>query len=132
MAIFDLSLELLLCIAFSLERVDQLNLSLTCKRLKDAVEPELYREYSTTSRRILPLVKKLIDRPELRKHVQKLQLGYWGTLEDLGPPFLGINFDAELPPGPTQADYASLAEAARDQNIITEIFHTNATATSSK
>jgi hypothetical protein len=85
MALVDLYPELLLWIASHLQRVDLFNVSLACKHLREATQSELYRDYSTPRRRILPLVKPLIERPELRKHVQRLQLGYWTTLVCFNP-----------------------------------------------
>jgi hypothetical protein len=128
MALVDLYPELLLWIASHLQRVDLLNVSLICKHLREATQPELYRDYSTPRRRILPLVKPLIERPELRKHVPRLQLGHWTTLVCFNTPYWesqdyekDIAFDMYRGPEPTEAEYLSLTAAARDQGVITEI-----------
>jgi hypothetical protein len=76
----------------------------------------------------LPLVKKLIERPELSKHVRKLQLENWKTLGKSNPSgWAGCAYDQEIAVDinrgaePTEAGYLSLTETARDQYIITEI-----------
>jgi hypothetical protein len=83
MSLFALSTELLLCIASSLQRPDLLNLSLTCKLLRSASEPELFRDYSNVSQHgcsFLPFLKRIICQPNLGKHVRKLHLRSWTTL----------------------------------------------------
>ena len=132
MSLFALSVELLLCIASSLQRQDLLNLSLTCKLLRSASEPELFREYSNVSqhgRSFLPFLRRLIGQPDLDKHVQKLHLRSWTTLtmssdkdpgsdrilqESLRQRDSGPICGAQLSP----ADYSLLVQAARNTGVI--------------
>jgi hypothetical protein len=67
----------------NLQKQDLLNFSLTCKHLRRASEPELFRKYSNVSRRghpFLPFLRRIILQPDLSKHVRKLHLRAWTTL----------------------------------------------------
>ncbi|KAF2442550.1 hypothetical protein P171DRAFT_434025 [Karstenula rhodostoma CBS 690.94] len=85
MAIDDLSAELLLHIASHLFQVDLLNLSLTCKRLRIATEPELFRECTVVHPEsgIEPFLRRVLERPDLALQVQRVQLRQWSTLSSI-------------------------------------------------
>src|SRR5215813_11288199 len=75
--ISDLSTELLLHIASFLSQVDLLNISLTDKHLRGCTEPELYREYTNVrpyGRSFKPFLRRMIERPDLTRHVRRLEL----------------------------------------------------------
>ncbi|KAJ5047754.1 hypothetical protein J3E74DRAFT_295642 [Bipolaris maydis] len=135
MSLLTLSTELLQLMASSLKQQELLNLSLTCKRLRLATEPELFREYSNVSqfrRSFLPFLKRIIHRPELRRHTRKLSLRSWTALNTLQDRGLESNETrnetrnkrhehisaqgAKL----TAADYILLVQAARDVEVIQE------------
>jgi hypothetical protein len=65
--------ELILDVASYISQADLLNLALTCNRLRDVTEAELYREYNNSregGRSLKPFILRLLDRPELARHVQ--------------------------------------------------------------
>jgi hypothetical protein len=92
MQLADLIPELLLNVASFLPQVDLLNVSLTCRRLHDVTESELYREYTNPHERlyreyinihkrqirfkrsIREFVLRLLDRPDLAKYVSRVEL----------------------------------------------------------
>ncbi|RYN64906.1 hypothetical protein AA0119_g11472 [Alternaria tenuissima] len=136
MSLLTLSAELLLCIASSLQQQELLDLSLTCKHLQSATEPELFREYSNVSRHrrsFLPFLRRIIRQPDLGKHTRKLNLRPWTTLgtfwnRDFEPDGimhenrhkrqeLGNIRGTKL----TAADYTLLVQAARDTEVIRQI-----------
>jgi len=124
----ELSAELLLCIASFADQTDLLNLSLTCKCLRAVTEPELYREYNSSNschsrRPFVPLIKRLIERPELARHVKRLDLPPWSTLcgiesFDDGEP---ENFPTFGGPEPSADDYDLITLAAKNAGIIKSI-----------
>ena len=81
----DLSGELLLQIASHLSRCDLLNLSLVSKRLRSGTGAELFREYKAVSANSSfdKLLKLVIERPELARHVKHVQLRNWTALSRL-------------------------------------------------
>ncbi|KAL6710349.1 hypothetical protein ACN47E_009295 [Coniothyrium glycines] len=145
MGLQNLSPELLLCVASFLRQVDLLNISLTCKYLQSATEPELFREYKNTrifGRSFYPFIDKLIERPEICKYFQKLQFKQWETLDSLNPRFhksssrqrrtsdeqelasriASFENECRKQPQPTEAQYVAFTRAARKVGVITEIF----------
>jgi hypothetical protein len=81
-----LSTELILCIASFLGRTDLLSVSVTCKHLREATEPKLYREYINLrlyGSPIIKFVKRILQKPELAKYVMRLDLKDWDTLANL-------------------------------------------------
>ncbi|KAF1961705.1 hypothetical protein CC80DRAFT_531548 [Byssothecium circinans] len=117
-ALLDLSAELLLSVAYFLPQVDLLNVSLTCKLLHDATEPELYREYNNTRRNgrsIVPYLLRLIAVPKLTKYVRFIDFKPWGTLNEISP-----EFDPEFPlrDEPVLPDYYFIARAAQAAGVI--------------
>ncbi|KAF3039569.1 hypothetical protein E8E12_008338 [Didymella heteroderae] len=86
--LLDLSTELIWCIAGYLDQVDLLNITLTCKFLKDATEKELYREYNNPrlyGRPLATFVYRILERPEIAKYVTSLDCKDWDTMERLDP-----------------------------------------------
>jgi hypothetical protein len=127
MSLLDLSPELLLLIASQVHQVDLLNVSLVCKHLHCVVEPELYREYSNPRlhvRPFLPFIKKLIARPELAKHVRKVDLHAWDSLDIFEPipneqgPGRDRDMEAIREHELSQEDYYLAAEAAKTAGVI--------------
>jgi hypothetical protein len=136
MLLLTLSTELLLCIASFLLQHELLNVSLTCKHLQSATEPELFREYSNVSRRrrsFLPFLRRIIRQPDLGKHTRKLSLRPWTTLDAISHRDVKLNgimrenHDERRRLGRfrctklTAADYTLLVEAARDNEVIRDI-----------
>lgn len=135
MSLCALSAELLLCVTSNLQKQDLLNLSLTCKHLRHASEPELFREYTNISRRghsFLPFLRRIILQPDLSKHVRKLHLRAWTTLvavTDNGPTSESIvrqyskQRDIRGVRGTqmTEADRVLLIQAARNAGVIEEL-----------
>ncbi|KAF1846507.1 uncharacterized protein K460DRAFT_417571 [Cucurbitaria berberidis CBS 394.84] len=126
MALLDLSAELLLSIAADLRQVDLLNISLTCKRLRHVTEPELYREYNNLRpgcHPFLPFIKKIIERPELAKHVRRVDLRSWQTVDIFHPVFglTDLAFEKVQANALTESDYTLLAEASKAAGVITAV-----------
>ncbi|KAF9694675.1 hypothetical protein EKO04_007551 [Ascochyta lentis] len=146
--ILELSSELILCIASFLEQVDLLNVSLTCKRLNEVTEPELYREYSNPrlhSRAVAQFVRRVIRKPEIARYVKRIDIKGWETLDGLQPgnyeaseALSGIlttrekkieDFERWLAQEPTENEYNRLIEAAKATGIIEEVFPYEAEST---
>jgi hypothetical protein len=136
MALLDLSAELLLHISSFLRQQDLLNVSLTIKHLHSVTEPELFREYSNISphsRSFLPFLRRIIHRPDLCRHVRKLSLRHWITLQAFSIKGCELysnvhndsqkrfQFDSFSGNDLTQADYLLLIQAARAAKVITEM-----------
>jgi hypothetical protein len=128
MSLLGLSSELLLLIASFVRQVDLLNVSLVCKQLHFAIEPELYREYSNSrlyARSILPFIRKMIERPDLAKYVHQVDLHGWDSFDTFFP--LEYNGKSGLEPDVyrqeelTQRDYHVLTQAARLAGVIDTI-----------
>ncbi|KAF2248448.1 hypothetical protein BU26DRAFT_520126 [Trematosphaeria pertusa] len=122
--LLDLSPELLLSVASFVSQMDLLNVSLTCKRLHDTTEPELYREYSNHrvyDRSVVPFLKRLLNRPQLAKHVHRLDLRWWRTLKYLNPAFASTSFIFPLRDEPSDIDYGTFTEAAKAVGVIRSI-----------
>jgi hypothetical protein len=79
-----------------LPRVDILNLSLTCRHLRNQTEPELYREFVLSYDRkfiqaqldpskVGAFTARIISKPELAKHVKRVELRYWSILGEYAP-----------------------------------------------
>jgi hypothetical protein len=88
MRIVDLAPELLLHTAACLSQADLLILAITCKHLRNVTQPELYREYINTyrlGRSFKPFVMRIIERPELAKHVHRVELRACSHVGDLDP-----------------------------------------------
>lgn len=129
MSILNLSPELLLLVATQLRQVDLLNVSLVCKQLHFVTEPELYREYSNPrnhTRSFLPFIRKLIERPELTKHVRLVDLHAWDMLDIFSPDLNNEMTLAdiedmrknELGPG----DYHAMTRAAKLAGVVSTIY----------
>jgi hypothetical protein len=115
--ISDLSTELLLHIASFLSQVDLLNISLTDKHLRGCTEPELYREYKNTSghgRPFKPFLQRIIERPDLKRHVRRLELRWWTTLNNMNPA------RKQEYPELTLDEYWSLVDAAISTGLISK------------
>ncbi|KAF2798439.1 hypothetical protein K505DRAFT_333455 [Melanomma pulvis-pyrius CBS 109.77] len=88
--LLNLSAELLLHVAAFLPRVDLLNVALTCKQLCYTTKPELYREYINSNlgrSPFVPFLRVLLERTELAKYVQRLDIRQWHTMSILDPDF---------------------------------------------
>jgi len=88
MHLLDLAPELLLSVATHLTQVDLLNVSLTHSRLRNVTEPELFREYSNThmyGRSFKAFIFRLIERPDLAKHVRRADLRAYKHLSYFHP-----------------------------------------------
>jgi hypothetical protein len=76
-------------------------------------------------RSFVPFVRRLLERPELGRYVQKVELKCWSTLEILNP-WLKIDtekFDYRPAAAlPSADDYALFTEAARSAGIIQHIW----------
>jgi hypothetical protein len=121
MHLLELPPELLLSIASSLSQADLLNVSMTHSRLRKVTEPELFREYSNTrvdGRSFKPFISRLIDRPELAKYVQKVDLRAYTHVGDLDP---DRSIDLSGLPQCTEHEYKLLTEAALSAGVITTI-----------
>ncbi|KAJ8116443.1 hypothetical protein OPT61_g2140 [Boeremia exigua] len=134
-----LSPELILRIASFLEQIDLLNVSLTCRYLKETTESELYRMFSNPflhSCTIAKFVLRLVKRPKLAEYVRAIDLKGWQTLNELDPihyvsnyELSGIQttreekietFDRFQKPEPTEDEYALLTAAGMTAGIIKE------------
>jgi hypothetical protein len=122
MNLHELPSELLLLIAAHLTQVDLLNISLTRARLRHVAESELYREYSSThtyGKSFKAFVIRIIDRPELRRHVHRI---YLKTYEDFsssnpGGDMISRDFKDQC----TEADDMRLTQAAIDAGVIKSV-----------
>jgi hypothetical protein len=127
MSLLDLSPELLLIVATHVRQVDLLNLSLVCKHLNCALEPELYREYNNPRlyvRPILPFIQKLIAHPVLAKHVRKVDLHPWefiGLVEPFPDEEGEPDYDELRTHELSQEDYYLYAQAAKAAGVISAI-----------
>jgi hypothetical protein len=128
MPILDMSPELLLLVATHLRQVDLLNVSLVCKQLHFVTEPELYREYSNPriyTRTFLPFIRKLIERPELAKHVRSVDLHAWDMLDlfspDLSNDRTATEFEDMRKRSLGSSDYQALTQAAKRAGVISKI-----------
>jgi len=76
-----LAAELVAHIALFLPQVDLLNLSLTCKTLRQHAESALYREYVQPHRSPLSsFVGRIVARPDIgEKYVRRVELHSWTT-----------------------------------------------------
>jgi hypothetical protein len=103
--------ELMLDVASYLCQSDLLIMALTCKRLRDVTEAALYREYNNPfdSRRSLkPFILRLIDRPELARHVRYADVRMSEpnpTLTDDFSPEYNLLFQAAVATGIIPKDY---------------------------
>jgi hypothetical protein len=128
--LINLSPELLLCVASFLPQIDLLNVSLTSMHLRKVTEPELYREYINPCiyrRSFAPFLRTLLERPELRRYVHRLELKYWSTLDHWNPEYCegkAEEFQAHLKatPQPSEIEYDSITQAAKSVGIINSIF----------
>lgn len=80
----DLSPELLDNIASRLSQVDLLSVAQTCHYLRNATEPQLFREYinpDPTRRSIKSFLFTVIRRHEMRSFVHRVDLSGWETLD---------------------------------------------------
>lgn len=129
MHILDIPPELLLNVASRLSQADLLNITLTHRRLKDITEPELFREYtnirlvtedhSGDGRPFIPFIRRLIDRPELAKHVRFVDLRPYSHLYQLSPTQGDVRESSPLVEC-TAADYEWLTQAALASGTITK------------
>jgi hypothetical protein len=88
MQLLELAPELLLSIAAHLAQVDLLNVSLVHSHLRNVTVPELFREYSNThmnGRSFKTFIFRLIERPELAKHVRRVDLRAYKHLSHFNP-----------------------------------------------
>ncbi|KAF2645921.1 hypothetical protein P280DRAFT_545814 [Massarina eburnea CBS 473.64] len=117
--LLHLSTELLLQVGSFLSQDDLLNISLTCKHLRHATEPELYREYNNQhlrARSFALFLGRILNRPELATYVRRLELRQWETLSNC---FDGEDFsEREL----SESDYTRFAQAAKTAGVISEVF----------
>jgi len=116
--ISDLSTELLLHIASFLSQVDLLNISLTDKHLRGCTEPELYREYTNArpyGRSFKPFIRRMIERPDLTRHVRRLDLRWWTCLSEMNPEYGEYEF-----PELTVDEYRFLTDAASSTELISK------------
>ena len=152
--LLDLSTELIWYIAAYLDQVDLLNVSLTCRFLRETTERELFREYSNPQlygRALAKLVVRILQKPELARHIKHLDLKAWDTMSDLDPTAhepIGLvtgkldpddlidgkslrdwktaSFDeTEVQakyPRPTRDEYIRCTEAAKAAGLIKDIF----------
>ncbi|KAF2108064.1 hypothetical protein BDV96DRAFT_653269 [Lophiotrema nucula] len=129
MLLVELPPELLSTVASCLSQADLLNVSLVCKHLSEATEPELFREYSTTSKshpNYLSFVKRLLQKPDLQKSVHFLEFkAFYGLTrldtcihDDCTKP-CDVGFESVEP---TREEYEMLTEAARAKGVINSIF----------
>ncbi|KAJ4986272.1 hypothetical protein SVAN01_08207 [Stagonosporopsis vannaccii] len=137
--LLELSTEIILCVASVLEQADLMNISLTCKHLKDATKPELYRVYSNPhlhGRLIAKFVIHLARYPEIAKHVKEIDIKGWQALAELLPEHYEANymltryrstreekaetFDRFRRPEPTEDEYSLLVAAAMATGVIKE------------
>ncbi|OAL51460.1 hypothetical protein IQ07DRAFT_599407 [Pyrenochaeta sp. DS3sAY3a] len=113
--------ELLLLVGSLLSQADLLNVSLVCRALRKATEPELYREYSNChedGRSFKPFVRELIAHPELSGYPRSLSLRAYRTLYDWHS---GSQRTAGYLPAWTTLDkeeYELFAGAAVDAGVI--------------
>ncbi|KAE9961511.1 hypothetical protein BLS_001888 [Venturia inaequalis] len=117
--LLELSTELLLMIASFLSQEDLLNISLTSKDLRTRTELELLREYTNIQlygRSCKPLLRRLIEKPEVRRHVHRLDLKNWSTLVEINPLF-GTHEEPAL----STEDYDCFTEAARVAGLISSV-----------
>jgi hypothetical protein len=118
----DLSVELLLSVASFLTQLDLLNITLTNKYLRAATEPELFREYVNRciyGRSFLPFIRLLLERPEIARHVRRLELKPWETLDCLNPIYHQKQLDTQsMPPQPSELEYMLVTNAAKTLGII--------------
>lgn len=117
--ISNLSTELLLHIASFLSQVDLLNISLTDKHLRGCTEPELYREYINLrayGRSFKPFLQRMIERPDLTRHVRRLELRWWTTLDHMNPIY-GRKEYPEL----AADEYWFLTDAAISAGLISKV-----------
>ncbi|KAH5277195.1 hypothetical protein HBI70_095320 [Parastagonospora nodorum] len=128
MSLLNLSPELLLLVASYVRQVDLLNVSLVCKQLHFTIEPELYREYSNPrlyTRSILPFIKKIIERPELAKHVRQVDLHEWESFDHFYPHMHNgrseLDIDRYRKEELTREEYYTLAETAKCAGVINAI-----------
>lgn len=127
MQLVDIFPELLLHIASFLPQSDLLNVSLTCQRLHDVTEPELYREYinphmvwdRSEGRSIKTFILRLVSRPDLAKYVRRVDLKAWIYLSQLSPEHGGADDDPTS--DITANEYKVLANAAVAAGVITTI-----------
>jgi hypothetical protein len=86
--LLDLSVELILCNAANVRQVDLLNISLTCKTLREVTIPELFRKYRNPNHYGPPLSRfahVIVRHPELAKYLQRVDIKGWTALDDLDP-----------------------------------------------
>lgn len=117
--LLGLGTELLLIIASYLSQEDLLNLSLTNKDLRTRTESELLREYTNIQlrgRSPKSFLRLLIDRPEVRCHVHRLDLKNWSTLIEINPLF-GVSQE----PAFSNEDYDYFTKAARSAGLISSV-----------
>lgn len=128
MSLLSLSPELLLLVASYVRQVDLLNVSLVCKQLHFTIEPELYREYSNPrlyTRSVLLFIKKIIERPELAKHVRRVDLHEWESFDLFYPHMHNgrseLDVDEYRKGELTQEEYRTLTEFAKRAGVVDAI-----------
>jgi hypothetical protein len=124
MRFIDLAPELLFNKAAFLSQADLLNIAITCKHLRDVTRPELYREYNNAhrlGRSFRPFVLRLIERPELAKHVHRVSLRAYQHVGHLDPCKMNHE-DAKLiedkAKSVSEGEYQILASAAVRAGVI--------------
>lgn len=128
MPLVELIPELLLTIASFLPQEDLLNISLTCTRLRNVTQSQLYREYINPNyvtlnrggqRSLKSFVFRLLSQPELTKYVHRVDLKQYQHFADLhpdfGPPEETPRIDCN------SEDYQRLTDAALSVGVITEV-----------
>lgn len=125
MSLLGLSTELLLLIASHLRQVDLLNVSMVCKHMNVMVEPELYREYSNPrlySRSLWTFIRRIAQRPELAKHVRRIDLFEWDYLDILQTVEHNGRIDDSREEWrkqePSREDYEMGTQAAKSAGVI--------------
>ncbi|KAF2028513.1 hypothetical protein EK21DRAFT_113850 [Setomelanomma holmii] len=123
MHLFDLATETILNVASHLAQPDLLNVTLTHRRLRDATESALFREYTNRhiyGRSLKPFVLRLIDRPELAKYVHWVDLKAYRHIADLNPEHGPISDGQSDLEHCTAEEYDKLTRAAIKAGVITE------------
>ncbi|KAH8724892.1 hypothetical protein GQ44DRAFT_707980 [Phaeosphaeriaceae sp. PMI808] len=136
--LLDLSVELLICIASHLRQIDLLNISLTCKHLREATECELHREYRNRllgyTHPVSKFVLRILRQPDLARYFKTVNVKGWDTLGDFNPVF--YERIGDIPPQrkeketeflleryqPSKDEYNILTVAAKAAGVINDIF----------
>ena len=116
-----------------------LNVSLTCKHLREATKRELFREYRNRtvgrSHPVSKFVYRILRKTELARYVKSVDIKGWNTLDSFDPRYFEVGPQSEkirekkevefgkfLDPEPSEEEYHMLTRAAIAAGIIVEIF----------